>query len=55
MAEDHINAQWGNPLDQLGRTGKGLDHKGEHQSIGRKSFIDRSAVQFEVCGRSRIL
>ena len=42
-------------MDQLGRTGKGLDHKEEHLSIERKSFIDRSADQLEVCGRSRIV
>ena len=38
-------------MDQLGRTGKGLDHKEEH----RKEELYRSAAdQLEVCG-SRIV
>ena len=40
-AEDHINVQRVNPMDQFGRAGKGLDHKGE-ASEQRKEELYRS-------------
>ena len=31
MAEDHMDVEWGHPVDRFGRTGKGKDHKGENR------------------------
>ena len=43
----------GKPYGPVGENGEKIGPQGgASEAIGRKSFIDRSAVQLEVCGRS---